>query len=152
GAYGGRRDLMEKVAPLGPVYQAGTLSGNPLAMTAGIETLSLLREPNFYEQLEAKTKALVHGIHATLERKQIPHQINAIGSMWTVFFAPDPVTDFASASRCNRDRFRRFFHAMLKAGIYLPPSPFEAAFVSAAHTEDDIHTTINAIHEWCQHE
>ena len=152
GAYGGRRDLMEKVAPLGPVYQAGTLSGNPLAMTAGIATLSILRTTTAYASLEATTKTLTAGMTKAITEATIPHRINRVGSMWTLFFTDEPVIDFASSSRTHRDRFRRFFHTMLKAGIYLPPSPFEAAFASTAHTEQDIQKVVTAVTHWASHE
>jgi glutamate-1-semialdehyde 2,1-aminomutase len=145
GAYGGRRDVMSLVAPLGPVYQAGTLSGNPLAMAAGITTLKALAEPGFYDSLAAKTAWLADGIRQAAVRAGVPVQVQSLASMFTVFFAGAPVTDYASARRCDTARYGRFFHALLDAGVYLPPSQFEAAFVSAAHSEADLETTLAAI-------
>jgi glutamate-1-semialdehyde 2,1-aminomutase len=145
GAYGGRRDVMSLVAPLGPVYQAGTLSGNPLAMAAGITTLKALAEPGFYDSLAAKTAWLADGIRQAAVRAGVPVQVQSLASMFTVFFAGAPVTDYASARRCDTARYGRFFHALLDAGVYLPPSQFEAAFVSAAHSDADLETTLAAI-------
>ena len=147
GAYGGRRDLMERIAPLGPVYQAGTLSGNPLAMTAGIETLRLLQEPGTYERLEAIGARLEQGLRDAARGAEVPVQINRAGSAMTLFFAPAAVTDYASARRSDTDAYGRFFRAMLDAGVYLPPSQFEAALVSLAHSEQDIDTTIGVARE-----
>ncbi|HWO72354.1 MAG TPA: glutamate-1-semialdehyde 2,1-aminomutase [Dehalococcoidia bacterium] len=145
GAYGGRREIMEMVAPLGPMYQAGTLSGNPLAMAAGIATLRELSRPGFYEEIEAKAERLARGIKAAVARLEVPATLNAVGSMLTVFFTPTPVTDYASARKADTQRFARFFHALLDAGVYFPPSQFEAAFVSAAHSDADIDATVGAI-------
>jgi glutamate-1-semialdehyde 2,1-aminomutase len=142
GAFGGRRDIMEHIAPLGPVYQAGTLSGNPLAVTAGIETLRLLREPGVYEGLEAKARRLCEGVHAAAERAGVALYATRVGSMFCAFLTAQPVTDYASASTSDTLRFRRYFHAMLDAGVYIAPSQFEAGFVSTAHTVDDIERTI----------
>jgi glutamate-1-semialdehyde 2,1-aminomutase len=144
GAYGGRRDIMEMVAPSGPVYQAGTLSGNPLAMAAGIATLRRLREPGFFAALDAKAQRLQEGLERAARRAELPLQVNRVGSMLTPFFTEAAVTDYASARRADVTRFAAFFHAMLDAGVYLPPSQFEAAFVSAAHTEADIDATVAA--------
>lgn len=145
GAYGGRRDIMQMVAPAGPVYQAGTLSGNPLAMTAGIETLKLLAEPGVYPQLESRAAALEQGIVAAAAKAAVPVSVQRAASLLTVFFATGPVTDYAQAKRSDTTRFKAFFRSLLESGIYWPPSQFEAAFVSLAHTEDDIHQTIMAV-------
>jgi glutamate-1-semialdehyde 2,1-aminomutase len=144
GAFGGRRDIMEQIAPLGPVYQAGTLSGNPLAVTAGIETLRLLREPGVYERLEMIARQLCDGVQDAAKRAGVPVYATRIGSMFCTFFTDLPVTDYASASTSDTVRFRRFFHALLDAGIYVAPSQFEAGFVSTAHTDGDIERTIAA--------
>jgi glutamate-1-semialdehyde 2,1-aminomutase len=144
GAFGGKRDIMEQVAPLGPVYQAGTLSGNPLATAAGIETLRLLREPGVYEALEAMGQRLDDGLQAAAQRAGVPVFTTRIGSMFCTFFTAQPVTDYASASAADTAKFRRFFHAMLEAGVYLAPSQFEAGFISTAHTAQDIDRTIEA--------
>ncbi|HWQ68832.1 MAG TPA: glutamate-1-semialdehyde 2,1-aminomutase [Patescibacteria group bacterium] len=144
GAYGGPRSVMEQVAPLGPVYQAGTLSGNPLAMRAGIETLRLLDEPGFYERLEAKGKQLEAGLQELAAKAGVPLQCQRVGSMCTAFFAEQPVIDYQTARAANTDRYAAFFWAMLQRGVYLPPSQFEAAFLSDAHTADDIETTLLA--------
>jgi glutamate-1-semialdehyde 2,1-aminomutase len=136
-AYGGRRALMECVAPTGPVYQAGTLSGNPLAMAAGIATLETLT-PALHDRLSATTQALVHGLAETAARHGVPFTADSAGSMWGFFFSAEPVRNFAAAKQSNVERFRRFFHAALARGVYLAPSPFEAAFMSAAHTDADI--------------
>jgi glutamate-1-semialdehyde 2,1-aminomutase len=141
GAYGGRRDIMSKVAPVGPVYQAGTLSGNPLAVAAGLATLRYLkRHPEVYAQLEARTAELCAAAPAGVT-------VNRVGSMFTWFFTDQPVTDYESAKRSDTARFARFFRAMLERGIYLAPSQFEAAFVSAAHSEEDIRETMVAAGE-----
>jgi len=141
GAYGGRKDIMRKVAPAGPVYQAGTLSGNPLAVAAGLAILRYLKaNPDVYRQLEALAAALCAAAPQGVT-------VNRAGSMFTFFFTGGPVTDYESAKRSDTARFGRFFRAMLERGIYLAPSQFEAAFVSAAHTEDDIRRTAAAAHE-----
>jgi glutamate-1-semialdehyde 2,1-aminomutase len=144
GAYGGRRDVMESVSPLGGVYQAGTLSGNPLAVTAGLETLRALREPGVYETLEAQAARLEAGLAEAAGRARVPATVNRVGSMLTAFFAPGPVTDWTSAARADRARYGTFFHAMLARGVYLAPSQFEAAFLSLAHTADDVAATVAA--------
>jgi glutamate-1-semialdehyde 2,1-aminomutase len=147
GAYGGSRRLMEMVSPAGPVYQAGTLSGNPLAMSAGIETLDILHESDCYDLLEQRSAALEAGLTRSAADRKVPVAINRVGSMLTVFFVQQPgqkVTNFAEATSCNRERFKTFFHAMLDNGVYLPPSQFEAWFVSTAHGEVDIQGTIEA--------
>jgi glutamate-1-semialdehyde 2,1-aminomutase len=139
-AYGGRADVMDRVAPDGPVYQAGTLSGNPLAMAAGLAALEALRAPSTYDRLEALGARLERGLTAV----GAPVTINRVGSLFTCFFTPTPVTDYASAKRADAVRYGRFFHAMLEAGIYLAPSQFEAGFVSLAHTETHIDRTVEA--------
>ncbi|MDX8401151.1 MAG: glutamate-1-semialdehyde 2,1-aminomutase [Mariprofundaceae bacterium] len=146
GAYGGREEIMRKIAPDGPVYQAGTLSGNPLAMRAGLETLKRLRDPALYAQLEARTARLVEGLLEGCRAAGVPAVANRFGSMFTVFFTDRPaVTNHADvAEGCDLAFFGRFFHAMLDEGVYLAPSQFEAAFVSAAHSEADIEATIEA--------
>ena len=148
GAYGGRADVMGKVAPLGPVYQAGTLSGNPLAVAGGLAAVRhLAQHPEIYEQLEGRTARLCEGLAEAARAAGRTVTINRVGSMFTVFFTGGPVTDWASADRCDRAAFGRFFHGMLERGVYLPPAQFEAAFLSAAHTDDDIATTVEAARE-----
>jgi glutamate-1-semialdehyde 2,1-aminomutase len=146
GAYGGPDDIMNLVAPLGPMYQAGTLSGNPLAMAAGIATLKRLQEKKseIYPQLESLSAKLVEGVAAAAKAANVPLQFNRAGSMFTWFFTSEPVTDWDSASKSDTKAFGKFFRAMLDAGIYLPPSQYEAAFLSVAHSEDDIQKTITA--------
>lgn len=144
GAYGGPRRVMEQVAPLGGVYQAGTLSGNPLAMRAGIETLRLLDEPGLYERLEAKGKQLETGLRELAAREGVAMQCQRVGSMCTAFFSEQPVVDYQTARRADTDRYAAFFWAMLERGVYLPPSQFEAAFLSDAHAVADIETTLLA--------
>ena len=143
-AYGGRREIMQLVAPAGPVYQAGTLSGNPLAMAAGIVTLQTIAQPGVYAQLERVTAQLCSGFQAAAAAADLPLQVAAVGSMWGFFFAAEPVIDYASAKRSDTARFGRFFHAMLERGVYLAPSQFEAAFVSLAHDDAAISQTIEA--------
>ena len=143
-AYGGRREIMQLVAPAGPVYQAGTLSGNPLAMVAGMATLQAIREPGVFAQLAHTTGALVEGMTKLAEQAKLPFQAAAIGSMWGFFFTDVPVHDYASAKRADTARFSRFFHAMLDNGVYLAPSQFEAAFVSLAHTPAIVAATLAA--------
>ena len=145
GAYGGRDEIMEMIAPLGPVYQAGTLSGNPLAMAAGLATLhELKRNPAIYDQLEARSSALVDGVLASARRKGVPLVANRVGSMFTWFFQAGPVSDWDTAAKSDTKAFARFHRAMLDRGIYLPPSQFEAMFMSAAHSEEDVKRTIEA--------
>lgn len=143
-AYGGRRDIMEMVAPLGPVYQAGTLSGNPLAMRAGLATLPKLASSDFYSALEKKGERLAEGIRAGVRQAEIPVQVNQVGSLLTIFFSGAPVTDYASAKKSDTEEFGRFFQEMLKRGVLLPPSQYEALFVSAAHSDEDIAQTLAA--------
>jgi glutamate-1-semialdehyde 2,1-aminomutase len=147
GAYGGRRDVMEMVAPSGPVYQAGTLSGNPVAVAAGLATLRVLRQPGIYQKLEELGSRLEDGLRAGAADAGVPVTINRVGSMLTCFFAEGPVTDYASAKRSDANRYARFFAEMLERGVYLAPSQFEAAFVSLAHTEGDVEATIAASKE-----
>jgi len=146
GAYGGREDIMRKISPDGPVYQAGTLSGNPLAMRAGLETLSRLRAAGFYEELESKTSRLVEGLLAGCKAAGVPAVANQVGAMFTVFFTDlDAVTCCSDVSKhCDLAFFGRFFNAMLDEGVYLAPSQYEAAFMSAAHSDEDIDNTIAA--------
>jgi glutamate-1-semialdehyde 2,1-aminomutase len=135
-AYGGRRDIMQAVAPLGPVYQAGTLSGNPVAVTAGLTTLRVLERDKPYAELERRTNWLTDAIADAARAFNISVQINRIASMFTAFFTDQPVTDYASAKRSDTKRFARFFHALLQRGVFLPPSQFEAAFLSVAHSDE----------------
>jgi glutamate-1-semialdehyde 2,1-aminomutase len=144
GAYGGRAEIMKKIAPEGPVYQAGTLSGNPVAMAAGIATLKCLREPGFYENLEAKSAALAKGLKDAAREAGIPVVTNRVGSMLGLFFTDQPVSNFAEAQHSDVGRFARYYREMLERGIYLAPSQYEAAFVSGAHSDGDIKTTVQA--------
>jgi glutamate-1-semialdehyde 2,1-aminomutase len=146
-AYGGHAELMNNVAPLGPVYQAGTLAGNPLAMRAGIATLHELAKPGLYDAITANARKLVHGLKNALAAADINAQLNSIGSLSTIFFAPEPVTNYASAKRANSKLYALYFREMLNRGIFLAPSQFEAAFVSASHTAADIDRTIAATQE-----
>jgi len=146
-AYGGRREIMQSVAPLGPVYQAGTLSGNPVAVTAGLKTLEILERDNPYPELESKTRQLVEAISRSAKEAGIPVQINQIASMFTVFFTDQPVADYSSAKRSDTQRYARFFHALLERGVYFPPSQFEAAFVSTAHDDEALAKTQEAMRE-----
>ncbi len=148
GAYGGRADIMACVSPLGPVYQAGTLSGNPLAMASGLATLRTLKEMNPYEELEAKTQRLCSGLREAATSCGIPHQIAQVGSMFTLFFNPERVTSYAISAKNDTQRFASYFHHMLDRGIYLPCSQFEANFVSTALSDEDIDQTIAAAREW----
>jgi glutamate-1-semialdehyde 2,1-aminomutase len=138
GAYGGSRKLMEMISPLGPVYQAGTLSGNPIAVAAGKSTLSVLKNSAIYTDLEERSAEFQAGVTASAGKHGVAITFNRVGSMWTIFFTEGPVTDFETANRSNRERFARFFHVMLAEGVYLPPSQMEAAFFSAAHAKKDI--------------
>ncbi|HEX9242054.1 MAG TPA: glutamate-1-semialdehyde 2,1-aminomutase [Anaeromyxobacter sp.] len=143
GAFGGRADVMEKVAPAGPIYQAGTLSGNPMAMAAGHATLRLMT-PAAYAKLEDTSAKLAEGLAREAAAAQVPVQVNRVGSMLTVFFSANPVLDAATARACDTKRFGAFFHALLDGGAYFPPSQFEAAFLSTAHTDDDLERTFRA--------
>jgi glutamate-1-semialdehyde 2,1-aminomutase len=144
GAFGGKREIMEKLAPVGPVYQAGTLSGNPLAMAAGTATLGLLKEKNMYDDLERKGGYLSGEMGKLFDKAGIPHCVNRAGSMFTLFFTSGSVVDYASASRSDTSRFARYFREMLANGIYMAPSQFEASFVSIAHTDVDMEMTLDA--------
>jgi len=152
GAFGGREEIMDLLAPEGPVYQAGTLSGNPLAVTAGLTTLRMLARPGVYEELEAKGSKLQNGLEAVLKNYHLRGVVNRVGSMLTIFFAVERVRDADEARRCDKERFARFFHGMLDRGIYWPPSPFEAAFLSLNHTTADIERTIDAFDGWAREE
>jgi glutamate-1-semialdehyde 2,1-aminomutase len=138
GAYGAKRKIMELVSPLGPMYQAGTLSGNPVAVAAGRATLGVLKNSSIYADLEERTSEFETGVRAAAEKHGVPITFNRVGSMWTLFFTEGPVMDFDSANKSNREKFARFFHLMLAEGVYLPPSQLEAAFFSAAHAKKDI--------------
>ena len=146
-AYGGKRKIMERVAPLGPVYQAGTLSGNPLAMRAGLATLPQLETPGFYEGVNSKTERLADGLRSALKEANVNGQVNFAGSLLTMFFADQPVRNYADAKKSSSARFAAFFHEMLNRGIFIAPSQYEALFVSAAHTDADIDRTIAAAGE-----
>jgi glutamate-1-semialdehyde 2,1-aminomutase len=145
GAYGGSRKLMEMVSPLGPMYQAGTLAGNPIAVAAGRATLGVLKNSSIYSDLEERSAEFEHGVCRAAEKHGVPMQFNRVGSMWTMFFTDARVTDFESANRSDRERFARFFHLMLADGVYLPPSQLEAAFFSAAHAKKDITQLIERV-------
>ena len=143
GAFGGKQEIMEHIAPLGPVYQAGTLSGNPIAMSAGLAMLNALSEPGFYDKLEDKVKTLCQGVQAVAEQYSIPFSTNSVGGMFGWFFTESaPVSNYAQATACDIARFQKFYHLMLEEGIYLAPSAFEAGFVSAAHGENELNQTI----------
>jgi len=147
GAYGGRAEIMSHVAPEGPVYQAGTLSGNPLAMAAGCAALDALQATGVYPRLAALTSRLTDGLASAAKAAPVEVTINRVASMFTMFFCRGPVTDYASAKASDTARFARFFHGMLRRGVYLPPAQFEAAFVSLAHTELDVDNTLRAARE-----
>ena len=147
GAYGGKREYMSLVAPLGPVYQAGTFSGNPIAVAAGSAQLKTIGGPDFYLSLEQRTQHLAQELVALANRHEIPAATNAIGGMFTLFFSDKPPTNFAEVEQTDRERYRRFFHGMLEHGIYFPPSPFETLFVSHAHSDEVIETTLSAADE-----
>jgi len=144
GAFGGRRDIMEKIAPLGPVYQAGTLSGNPVAVAAGLATLALVEAPGFQDRIEATARALVDGLVAEARKAGVAFSAQSIGSMFGLYFRASPPTSFAEVMQCDKDRFNKFFHAMLGRGVYLAPSAYEAGFVSAAHGAVEIEATLGA--------
>jgi glutamate-1-semialdehyde 2,1-aminomutase len=144
GAYGGKARFMDLVAPAGPVYQAGTLSGNPLAVAAGLKTLEILRRPGLYERLDLLTGKLTNGLIAVAARQGVPLIVNRVGSMFTPFFTSSPVTDYDSAKKADTAAYGIFFRALLESGIYLPPSQFEAAFVSTSHSEGDVSATLEA--------
>jgi glutamate-1-semialdehyde 2,1-aminomutase len=144
GAFGGRRDIMEKIAPLGPVYQAGTLSGNPLAVAAGLATLKKLQAPGFYERLTATAHALCDGLEAAARKRRVAFSAQSVGGMFGLYFRSQPPASYAEVMQCDKDAFTRFFHAMLERGVYFAPSAYEAGFVSAAHSEADIAATVAA--------
>lgn len=145
GAYGASREIMQLVSPLGPMYQAGTLSGNPVAVAAGRATLSVLRNSSIYDDLEERSAEFQSGVRNAAEKHNVPMTMNRVGSMWTIFFTEGPVTDFDTANQSNRERFARFFHLMLAEGVYLPPSQLETAFFSAAHAKKDISQMIERV-------
>jgi glutamate-1-semialdehyde 2,1-aminomutase len=146
-AYGGSAALMSQVSPAGPIYQAGTLSGNPLAMAAGLATLDVLREESPYNAIEESSRRLAEGLERACRDARVPHVVQRVGSMLTLFFQPGPVLDYDQAKRSDTARFARFFWEMLARGVYLPCSQFEAAFVSSAHSDDDIDQTVSAAAE-----
>jgi glutamate-1-semialdehyde 2,1-aminomutase len=148
GAFGGKREIMEKIAPLGPVYQAGTLSGNPIATAAGLATLKLIQAPGFYESLTAKTKALCDGLVGAAKRHGVSFSAQNIGGMFGLYFADACPGTYDAVMACDKEAFNRFFHAMIDAGHYFAPSAFEAGFVSAAHSEADIAATVAAADAW----
>ena len=147
GAFGGKREIMEKIAPLGPVYQAGTLSGNPVAVAAGLATLKLVDTPGFQEKISAVTESLVQGLKEEARKAKVIFSAQAIGSMFGLYFRASPPTSFAEVMQCDKDRFNKFFHAMLERGVYLAPSAYEAGFVSAAHGATEIDATLAAARE-----
>ncbi|NQY03621.1 MAG: glutamate-1-semialdehyde 2,1-aminomutase [Halieaceae bacterium] len=145
GAFGGKRDIMEQIAPLGPVYQAGTLSGNPIAMAAGLATMEVISAPGFYEPLFERTRALCAGMESAAERAGVPFTTNHAGTMFGGFFTDaESVSNYTQVMNCDTDAFNRFFHAMLEAGVYLAPASYEAGFMSAAHSDEDIAATVDA--------
>ncbi len=145
GAFGGRADVMEHIAPTGPVYQAGTLSGNPVAMTAGLRTLELIGEPGFFDRLGDNTAKLTDGLQAAADAAGVPFTTNRQGGMFGFFFSEEsPVRYYRQVTACDPDRFKAFFHGMLAAGVYMAPSAFEAGFVSIAHSDADIEATVDA--------
>jgi glutamate-1-semialdehyde 2,1-aminomutase len=144
GAYGGKAPLMDLVAPAGPVYQAGTLSGNPLAVAAGLKTLEILRRPGIYERLDLLADKLTSGLATEAARLGVALTVNRVGSMFTAFFAPSSVTDYASAKKADASAYGLFFRSLLESGVYFPPSQFEAAFISTSHSEGDVSATLQA--------
>lgn len=144
GAYGGRRDLMEQIAPAGPIYQAGTLSGNPVAMAAGLAMLELVQAPGFYETLAARTRLLTDGLQAVADGEGVPFSTNRVGGMFGLFFTHETVSSYAQATAADTAMFNRFFQSMLEHGVFLAPSAFEAGFLSSAHSDEDIAATLDA--------
>jgi len=149
-AFGGRRDIMNLIAPLGPVYQAGTLSGNPLAVTAGLATLQQLSRHGTYQTLEKKGKYLAESFARVLAKYKTKATVNRAGSMMTLFFGVARVSNADEARQCDREKFARFFHGMLERGVYLPPAPFEAMMISLSHSNADLHKTVAAFESWCR--
>jgi len=147
GAVGGRRDILQKIAPLGPVYQAGTLSGNPVAVAAGLATLKLVEGNDFQSKIEKTTQSLIQGLTAEAQKAKVVFSAQSIGSMFGLYFRASPPTSFAEVMQCDKDRFNKFFHAMLERGVYLAPSAYEAGFVSAAHGPSEIEATLAAARE-----
>jgi glutamate-1-semialdehyde 2,1-aminomutase len=147
GAVGGRREIMERIAPLGPVYQAGTLSGNPVAVAAGLATLNVVSQKGFHEKVEATTRSLIEGLIKEAKAAGVGFSAQSIGSMFGIYFRASPPTSFAEVMQCDREQFNRFFHAMLERGVYLAPSAYEAGFVSAAHGATEIEATLAAARE-----
>jgi len=147
GAFGGRREIMEKIAPLGPVYQAGTLSGNPVAVAAGLATLKLVEEKDFQSKIEATTRLLIDGLMAEARKANVVFSAQSVGSMFGLHFRSSPPTSFAEVMQCDKDRFNKFFHLMLERGVYLAPSAYEAGFVSASHGQAEIDATLAAARE-----
>jgi glutamate-1-semialdehyde 2,1-aminomutase len=146
GAVGGKRGIMQKIAPLGPVYQAGTLSGNPVAVAAGLATLKLVDTTGFQEKISGVTEELIRGLKTEALKTKVVFSAQAIGSMFGLYFRATPPTTFAEVMQCDKDRFNKFFHGMLERGVYLAPSAYEAGFVSAAHGAEEIETTLAAAH------
>jgi glutamate-1-semialdehyde 2,1-aminomutase len=145
GAFGGKREIMNHIAPLGPVYQAGTLSGNPVAMAAGLKNLEIISRPGFFEELTQRTTQLLEGLSAAAEANDIPMRTNQVGAMFGLFFTDQPeVTSFSQVSACDVERFKKFFHGMLQRGVNLAPSAYEAGFVSAMHGAAEIEQTVEA--------
>jgi glutamate-1-semialdehyde 2,1-aminomutase len=144
GAFGGKRAIMEKIAPLGPVYQAGTLSGNPVAVAAGLATLALIEAPGFYDALAAKTTSMTEGLAAAAKRAGVTFCADSVGGMFGLYFAASVPGSYDEIMACDKERFNRFFHRMLDMGVYFAPSAYEAGFVSAAHSAQDIAATIAA--------
>jgi len=147
GACGGRRDIMQKIAPLGPVYQAGTLSGNPVAVAAGLATLKLIQAPGFFDRLAATARALCEGLAGAARGHGIPFCAQNVGGMFGIYFRETPPASYAEVMQCDREAFNRFFHAMLAEGVYFAPSAYEAGFVSSAHGAPEIDKTVNAAHQ-----
>jgi glutamate-1-semialdehyde 2,1-aminomutase len=144
GAFGGRRDIMQSIAPLGPVYQAGTLSGNPVAVAAGLATLKLVQAPRFFERLAATTRALCEGLTRAAQEQGVPFSAASVGGMFGLYFRETPPASYAEVMQCDKEAFNRFFHGMLSRGIYLAPSAYEAGFVSSAHGPAEIEKTVAA--------
>jgi len=144
GAFGGRRDIMEKIAPLGPVYQAGTLSGNPVAVAAGLATLRKVQAPGFYERLSAATRALCDGLVSAARKRGVAFSAQSVGGMFGLYFRASAPSSYAEVMQCDAEAFTRFFHGMLERGVYLAPSAYEAGFVSSAHSPADIAATVAA--------